>query len=598
MRKFVPILFLYGCQLDLVVFTHDGYNRTDIGCILCKDENERLANADEVCSSLRKLCFLLTRPIEDFGFLCSHIGTFTHALLDPTSQPASFVPMNRSIGSTMQVIKQIERKVHITGRCTYLFSVRHGANDAILKLSWIRTNRLPEGAVYAVLCDGGVPNIPEIFESGILVDDFCGFRLEYLVMESCGASIVDYIQDMLRSSHAQYDVASKVKCHVATVTQTLTAALRTKILHRDISAGNITVKNGRAYVIDWGCAKFMAPPSDVMAEEIRERWGFDSAGVVHTEGAKDPFTGTSKYMSIQVLLKVPRRCIFNDIESLLYVILDALSDRPRDDRADSPPGFVLLSELSLAIMRIGILLDEDHYLADFGVSAGKESVPKDMLSAMYAFLFTKDGQYIGKHLRGNYSRQIDEDLAKRFMDANTLESLLEAYKEPESANVTDQTPTRELSQSESPVVSHGTLARALISRPQISRPQAPSFSVALAAISLSTGADNNDDSGAAFNFVSEDLAQPLAHGPHVAAASAKPSGKARGKMPVVVARRPPSARIQQARSKSAASDGNLNTRTSLPAARGIKRAASKEQTEDKENMNEAVRANKGRRGNS
>ncbi|KAJ2441291.1 hypothetical protein GGF42_007342, partial [Coemansia sp. RSA 2424] len=476
MRQFVPILFLYGCHLDLVVFTHGGHYRADIGHVLFKDDNECELHFGEVSMSLRHLWFLLTLPADEFGHLVQDFRPFKRAHLNSTTQPASFTPMYMPGMSNLTDIRQIERRVHMTGRCTYLFNVKYRNVDAILKLSWIRTNRLPEGAVYKVLEAEHVPNIPEVFDSGILVESFCGYRLEYLVVQHCGVSIVDYIQSMRKEFMPDPVIAAKVEECVAHVVHTLTAALRARIIHRDISAGNITVKGGRVFVIDWGCAKFMVPPSVKLAAMISERWRFDCTDVIPVEQAKDPFTGTALYMSIQMLLRVRQRSIFNDIESLFYVILDALSTRSRERGSEDAPGFVMLSELSAAYMRLGCLFSDSVYLMNFGVDESKPFVPKAMLDAMYKFLFYEGNSFIGNKLqiRSGYERAIDPVTAAMFMHSATLESLQEVYKASEQPTQVMGTPTRDLSDARTPDPTPGVLTMPAVSEPPPPPPQ-PNF---------------------------------------------------------------------------------------------------------------------------
>ncbi|KAJ2741365.1 hypothetical protein GGI20_005236 [Coemansia sp. BCRC 34301] len=155
-------------------------------------------------------------------------------------------------------------------------------------------------------------------------------------------------------------------------------------------------------------------------------------------------------MSIQMLLKVNQRSIFNDLESLFYVVLDALSARLGDRRPEDAPGFVLHSELSTALMRVGILIDKDQYLDDFGVDKGQAYVPKTMLDALYQFLFFANGCYIGPQLRGNYERSIDSAAAAEFMDAETLSLLRDLYEQPGQEMQSVSTPTRGLSDTATP----------------------------------------------------------------------------------------------------------------------------------------------------
>ncbi|KAJ2740637.1 hypothetical protein GGI20_005703 [Coemansia sp. BCRC 34301] len=192
------------------------------------------------------------------------------------------------------------------------------------------TNRLPEGTVYEALVKGGVSSMPQIFASGILIRDLFGYRLEFLVMEHCSTLMVEYIQSKLGGYTRSPQVTAEATLYVEQVMQTLTEALGIGVLHRDTSAGNIAIKGGKAYAIDWGYSKFLRQSGDdEFAEAVATRWDFDWVKVLKTENTKDPFTGTPLYMSFRLLLGAKKRSIYDDFESLLYVMLDAFSNRPR-----------------------------------------------------------------------------------------------------------------------------------------------------------------------------------------------------------------------------------------------------------------------------
>ncbi|KAJ2898385.1 hypothetical protein IWW38_001410, partial [Coemansia aciculifera] len=315
-----------------------------MGPVLFAADADVSLEAQDVGLTLHLLWFLLTRPAKKLGLLTSSTHKF------------ECLSVNASLGSTtldvvgfsnIFVTDNIKQREPIVGRLARLYKVQYGKRVAVLKLAWTRTNRLPEGAVYEVLAtkdDKGNPlvsGIPTVYASGILAKNVDGYRLEFSLMEDCGESIVSYFRNLRKENALNNTVAPAVKRCVESVMQTLAEARHVSILHRDISAGNIAIKNGRAYVIDWGYAKLLYPPNERLTtvttellkegnpgrEEFIERWGLDWGEVMDTEKAKDPFTGTSWYMSIQVLFQVRDRGIFNDIESLFYVILDALSDR-------------------------------------------------------------------------------------------------------------------------------------------------------------------------------------------------------------------------------------------------------------------------------
>ncbi|KAJ2054554.1 hypothetical protein GGI17_006822, partial [Coemansia sp. S146] len=284
-----------------------------------------------------------------------------------------------------------------------------------------------------------VSGIPQVYRSEILANDVDGYRVEYLLMDDCGTTIVKHFDDLREKKRPAAEIAREAKSCVLSVMQTLAEARHVSVLHRDISAGNIAIKNGRTYVIDWGYAKLLCPPNEPLdtvifkrlddeskafQTDLAARWGLDWDKVTSTEIAKDPFTGTSLYMSVQMLLQVKRRSIFNDIESLFYVILDALSTRSRSAGAtESPPGFAFFTSEVTAFTRIGLLGCDRLHFDDFGVKTDGSQVLESMLCAMHRFLFFLGDRYIGGNLRDEYERQFDREAAASFMNAATIRLL-------------------------------------------------------------------------------------------------------------------------------------------------------------------------------
>ncbi|KAJ2756237.1 hypothetical protein GGI19_001016 [Coemansia pectinata] len=461
MRTFVPVLFLVECDLYLVVFTRAGYYKAHIGPVMYVDVRSKNSNKYRAAVALRDLWFLLTLPADRLGLFDASPFPFKCLYIDPHAQLAALKVVEDESAANVTVGDPIEQRMPLTGRCAHLYRVRYDNKDAILKLSWTRTNRLPEGAVYEVLgtkqADGNpyVSGIPQVYRSGILVEDFNGYRLEYLLIEDCGVTIGKYFEELRKRKRPANEIADEAKRCVASVLQTLAEARHVSVLHRDVSVGNITIKDGRVYVIDWGYAKLLCAPNEPLStvtatrlkdeqfvQDFSERWSIDLPTVIATEYGKDPFTGTSLYMSIQVLLGVRRRNVFNDIESLFYVIMDALSTRKQSASSeDSPAGFVFYSSKTTAYARMGILAHDQLHLEEFGVDRVSLSGLVETLAAMHKFLFFDNGRYIGGELRGEYQRKFDRDTARAFMNERTiilLDSRVETMEqEPTSPQKTE-----------------------------------------------------------------------------------------------------------------------------------------------------------------
>ncbi|KAJ2494405.1 hypothetical protein IWW47_004640, partial [Coemansia sp. RSA 2052] len=273
-RTFAPILLLLGCQLHLAVFTRNGYYKATIGQVMYQHKEDVLKQSRIVGQALRQLWFLLTLPVDKLGLLNTATATFEYLRIDTSACPATLMAVEYS---AIMVTNSIEQRMPIIGRCAHLFRVVYGTKPAVLKLAWTRKNRLPEGAVYEVLStkdgDGNPPvsGIPQIYASGILAKDVDGYRLEFLIMEDCGEPIVGHFAKLRETKIPADKFAQAVKCCVESVMQTLVEARHVSVLHRDISAGNIAIKNGRAYVIDWGYAKLLCPPNEPLDTTTAKR---------------------------------------------------------------------------------------------------------------------------------------------------------------------------------------------------------------------------------------------------------------------------------------------------------------------------------------
>ncbi|KAJ1718215.1 hypothetical protein LPJ53_006624, partial [Coemansia erecta] len=129
--------------------------------------------------------------------------------------------------------------------------------DAVLKLSWIPVNRQPEGVLYDLLSGEShkVDCIPTVFNSGILVPDFLGYRLEFILMEYCGKPLIDDYKGKGNTGSEEEHLLTCAENVIQKVTACLLQARRAGVYHRDISAGNITLRGQDVFLIDWGYGK-------------------------------------------------------------------------------------------------------------------------------------------------------------------------------------------------------------------------------------------------------------------------------------------------------------------------------------------------------
>ncbi|KAJ2544200.1 hypothetical protein GGF49_001438 [Coemansia sp. RSA 1853] len=297
---------------------------------------------------------------------------------------------------------------------------RIARDPAVLKYSWTPVDRLPEGAIYKVLELHKISCLPKIYSSGILVKDFLGYRLEYLLMEDCGESVECRflkIQELCRGRiFALQNYASSAYADITNVVnQTVTCLVeadKAGVLHRDISAGNITICNGQVRVIDWGYAKLTQPDTPEI-KAIADEWGFDLGNVTKNENNHDGMTGTPLFMSIRVLLERPTRSLIDDIESLFYVAMYALSCLLLGPSAS--PAFNAPDYKAAAFIKLGMVISRKSYLKFFGVECSDDV--RAQLDLLRQLLFCRNGQFIGEKL-------VEDEADVRSIDASIMRKII------------------------------------------------------------------------------------------------------------------------------------------------------------------------------
>ncbi|KAJ2894402.1 hypothetical protein IWW38_002592 [Coemansia aciculifera] len=152
--------------------------------------------------------------------------------------------------------------------------------------------------------------------------------------------------------------------------------------------------------------------------------------------SKKPFTGSPLYTSARLLLGSLERSIYDDLESLLYVFLDAFSTRPRTGASSNqPPGFTFYDNVSMASSRLTFMQSGECYLGLFGVVLNSTSVPANELNAMRRFLFFDDGIHIGARVleTSDFPRTFDFAAATEFLGkgaARKLQALVSGQTTP------------------------------------------------------------------------------------------------------------------------------------------------------------------------
>ncbi|KAJ2742629.1 hypothetical protein GGI19_006793, partial [Coemansia pectinata] len=69
-RAFVPVLFLHGSKLDLVVFARDHWYRVELGPVCYDKQTIDGHDIDDVRLTMARLYYVITQPSESFGHIC------------------------------------------------------------------------------------------------------------------------------------------------------------------------------------------------------------------------------------------------------------------------------------------------------------------------------------------------------------------------------------------------------------------------------------------------------------------------------------------------------------------------------------------------
>ncbi|KAJ1726823.1 hypothetical protein LPJ61_004940, partial [Coemansia biformis] len=327
MRAFVPVLLAHGANLDLLVFTRDKWYRAILGPLSYEVQKPRERDVEIIRETMARLWFVSMLLPDRFGHFCD-VTEQIGGLLFMREEDSVMATAEVSDGDERSVLlkQRIKRVVRMRGRLVHLLEAQYKGKKAVLKLSWVPVDRLPEGAAYEFLKSKNVGGIPEVFDSGILCKNIFGYWLEYLVLEHCGDPLDKYLfalnaelrcKGSLKDADIQGMIHETVVEIIKQVSSCLVHARDAFILHCDISMGNIAVADGKATIIDWGYAKIF-DNSDNMLTTVARQWGFNADEVMEVEAGHDALTGTPLYMSISILYGDGNRNLMDDLESVFY----------------------------------------------------------------------------------------------------------------------------------------------------------------------------------------------------------------------------------------------------------------------------------------
>ncbi|KAJ1641607.1 hypothetical protein LPJ64_006435, partial [Coemansia asiatica] len=388
-----------------------------------------------VANTLSILWFLIIQPPDKFGHIAdvsvgASLFIFSGTVADAAVQAVDVLQSTEIVNEVsyrdVEIKERIDRDIQIIGRLCHVYRVTYGDKRAILKLSWAKPDKFPEGAVYETLEQSAMKGIPAVYSSGILCKEFSGYRLEYLLLEDCGETLWDIIKK-LASKKIRHELVYKIIPNVIKqVLCHLLQAYSAGVMHRDISSGNISIKGDDVFIIDWGCSKLLTGDlrdKDNRYERLAKKWGFELEGVVDKENARDPFTGTHEYISIRVLSGSAERNIFDDIESLFYVILHLLQCA-KEEKVTDFLGTRCMPNNVAALMKVAFMCSRNLALKRNGI----ENCPNgllEILNQMYEMLFIVDGVNVSDQLLDGVPemRKLNYPLLRPIVGKDTFDAM-------------------------------------------------------------------------------------------------------------------------------------------------------------------------------
>ncbi|KAJ2460585.1 hypothetical protein GGF42_000745 [Coemansia sp. RSA 2424] len=437
-RLFVPFFYLHGPDVSLVLFARSGYYCAVVGRLFHTSSDPSTDDVCDIEDTLRYLWFLLTLPSDRFGHIVDVSVPATGLKFTKLrGSPIAAVDASKGDVSALDYLQRIPLSVSLLDFQSHIFKTQYHGQPAMLKLVWTPTFRLPEAAMYDWLLINECSAVPEVYESSIIASDVFGYRLEYLLLEDCGVPLLEhfttaYVRD---SDTSRRDAdAERIFKQLASC---LAIAHVAEVSHYDISAENITVCDGNAFIFDWTHAQTTARMLPVpLACALEGKWGLSVADLQPLRWPREEqaMQQTPIYASIRSLWHGDTYFLLDRFESLFYVILHALHLSNRASVA-TPSPFKLLDFSTMALVKTGCLADFGSYLDHFDIG-GCELGRCALLDTVRKFLHFPDGVFIGsKLIDRTFERRVHLHQAKEFLCEQAFITLCPEYKDSGSSPV-------------------------------------------------------------------------------------------------------------------------------------------------------------------
>ncbi|KAJ2534112.1 hypothetical protein IWW43_002510 [Coemansia sp. RSA 1935] len=328
----------------------------------------------QVTKAVRFLLLVYMQLPKDTGILMHKDGNI------PETFRAQDILHGRSIDSVSDLsdmeITILNGKAR-SGRREALFGPRSWIFDAsvksatetanhILKFHWHNDNS-SEVFVHAKVEEFKVPHTPQLVGAiAIPARDEESMAGEMILLDDAGKDIYTFFKNLRLAN--SYQMTDMFAGYFHALLAAATGDGRKFVLHRDVSARNLLVKNIQPFLIDWGCG--------IVADIDIPRVASSYAKV-----------GTAPFMGLRVLSECSNRSLIDDLESLFLVFAHCLWLRygtiPAEDKKywdGTAPTNELIN------FRICWLLCESSFIKNMKLENCPEEL-RNLATAMYGLVY-------------------------------------------------------------------------------------------------------------------------------------------------------------------------------------------------------------------
>ncbi|KAJ2300569.1 hypothetical protein IW139_000997 [Coemansia sp. RSA 353] len=241
-----------------------------------------------------------------------------------------------------------------------------GTANHILKFHWHNDNS-SEVFVHAKVEEFKVPHTPQLVGAiAIPARDEESMAGEMILLDDAGKDIYTFFKNLRLAN--SYQMTDMFAGYFHALLAAATGDGRKFVLHRDVSARNLLVKNMQPFLIDWGCG--------IVADIDIPRVASSYAKV-----------GTAPFMGLRVLSECSNRSLIDDLESLFLVFAHCLWLRygtiPAEDKKywdGTAPTNELIN------FRICWLLCESSFIKNMKLENCPEEL-RSLATAMYGLVY-------------------------------------------------------------------------------------------------------------------------------------------------------------------------------------------------------------------